>query len=301
MRIDFLGVEAFLSIAERGSFQRAATHLNLSQTALSHRIRKLETDLGVRLFTRTGRQVTLTPAGAELLPGAREMLQNLTASYEALKERGQERQKRLAFGCLPTITTYRLPPLLASFSALRPEISVHIHDNSANEIATLVKNGEAEFGITVLSAARWDLEMTPLMKERYLLLCPEDHPLAQREAVGWSDIEGEPLVRISPQASNRTILDEALGSRREHMRWRYEVQHLATAVSLVAAGIALTVAPSLAVDPAGTPGVRTVAIRNPIVSRTLGLVVRRGYPLSEAANLMLGLIRRDLADRDSEG
>ena len=55
MRIDFLGVEAFLSIAERGSFQRAATHLNLTQTALSHRLRKLEDDLGVKLFTRTTR------------------------------------------------------------------------------------------------------------------------------------------------------------------------------------------------------------------------------------------------------
>ncbi|HEY5278808.1 MAG TPA: LysR family transcriptional regulator [Pseudolabrys sp.] len=63
MRIDFLGLEAFLSIAERGSFQRAAAHLNLSQTAISHRMRKLEDELRLTLLARTTREVTLTRAG----------------------------------------------------------------------------------------------------------------------------------------------------------------------------------------------------------------------------------------------
>ena len=67
-RIDFLGLQAFLAIAERGSFQRAAAQLNLSQTALSHRMKKLEQDLGLKLLLRTTRQVTLTEAGAQLLP-----------------------------------------------------------------------------------------------------------------------------------------------------------------------------------------------------------------------------------------
>jgi DNA-binding transcriptional LysR family regulator len=199
MRIDFLGVEAFLSIAERGGFQRASAHLNLSQTALSHRIRKLEADLGVKLFTRTTRQVSLTPAGVELLPKARAMLENLTESYEALRAQGRERQERLSIGCLPTIATYYLPSLLKEFSRRLPDINVRVHDNSANEIAALVEKGEAEFGITVLSASRWDLEMRPLIKERYVLLCPADHPLAAHASVSWSDFEGAPLVRISPQ------------------------------------------------------------------------------------------------------
>lgn len=68
MRVDFLGLEAFLCIAERGSFHRAAAHLNLSQTALSYRIKRREDDLGLKLLARTTRQVTLTPTGVELLP-----------------------------------------------------------------------------------------------------------------------------------------------------------------------------------------------------------------------------------------
>ena len=69
-RIDYIGLEAFIAIAQLGTFARAADHLNLSQTALSHRIRKLEADIGMRLLLRTTREVSLTEAGQELLPVA---------------------------------------------------------------------------------------------------------------------------------------------------------------------------------------------------------------------------------------
>ena len=289
MRIDFLGIEAFLAIAERGSFHRAAAHLNLSQTALSHRMRKLEDDLGVDLFTRTTRQVALTPAGIDLLPRARRMFDEITASYEALRSRGRERQERLAIGCLPTIATYHLPAVLEAFSAAHPAIRVLVHDTSAQEIADRVQKGEAEFGITVVSAGRWDLELRPLMKEPYVLVAARDHPLAGRPHVTWSDFEGLPLVRISSQTANRAILDEALGSRREAMLWRYEVSHLATAMSLVRRRIALAVAPRLAVDDGATDLV-ALPIRGPAVSRTLGIVSKRGLPLSPPGKTLLDLV-----------
>ncbi len=290
MRIDFLGIEAFLSIAERGSFHRAATHLNLSQTALSHRMRKLEDDLGVALFTRTTRQVALTPAGVELLPRARRMFEEITASCEALRAQGRARQERVAIGCLPTIATNHMPPVLEAFSAAHPAIRVQIHDASAKEIAELVQAGEADFGVTIVSAGRWDLDVRPLMKEPYVLVCAADHPLAGRPQVGWSDIEGLPLVRISSQTGNRAILDEALGSRREAMLWRYEVAHLATALRIVRQRIALAVVPRLAVEGDGSSELRAVPIRGPSVSRTIGILTKRGLPLSAPGKALLDLV-----------
>lgn len=294
VRIDFLGIEAFLSIAERGSFHGAAAHLNLSQTALSHRMRKLEDDLGVKLLTRTTRHVALTPAGLELLPKARAMLENLAASYDLLRQQGREKQERLTIGCLPTIATYYLPLVLQEFSRHFPQISVHICDYSAGQIAEIVQRGEAEFGITIVSANRWDLDMRPLLKEPYMLLCPAAHRLAGRQQVSWADFEGEPLVRISPQTANRAIIDDALGSRREFMAWRYEVQHIATAASLVSAGLALTVVPRLAVNATASQGLSAVPIVNPSVARTVGVVTKRGLPLSEPGEVLLRLITRKL-------
>lgn len=290
MRIDFLGIEAFLAIAESGSFQRAATRLNLTQTALSHRLAKLESDLGVKLFLRNPRQVALTPDGAELLPRARATIENLSESCDALRARGRDKAQNLSIGCLPTLATFYLPDWLKLFAARAPDIMVRVHDNSAAEIVGLVERGEAEFGVTVLTAGRHDLDMKPLAKERYVLLCPADHQLATRDSVEWREFEGAPLVRISPQTANRAIIDEALGPRREFMSWRYEVQHIATAVRLVRAGVALTVAPKIADDAEFAPGIAAVPIRNPAVTRTLGLIARHGFPLSAPAEMFRDMI-----------
>ena len=294
MRIDYLGLEAFLSIADRGSFHRAAAHLNLSQTALSHRMKKLEDDLGLKLLTRTTRQVALTPAGLELLPNARRMLEDMTTSYEALKRQGRERREHLSIGSLPTVATHYLPRLLSEFSRQFPTLTVRVFDNSSGEIAELVQSGQCEFGITIVSANRWDLEIKPLLKEPYILLCRRDHPLAERESVSWSDLDGLSLVRVSTQTGNRIIIDDALGSRREQMNWRYEVQHVATAISLVQAGVGLTVLPRLAIDLATAPELVGLPLRNPAITRTLGIVMKRGSPISPAGEVLKKLIETQM-------
>lgn len=294
MRIDFLGIEAFVSIADRGSFHLAAAHLNLSQTALSHRMKKLEDDLGLKLFTRTTRQLALTPAGLELLPKARRMIDDMVASYDSLRKQGRQGQERLSFGCLPTIANHYLPRILKTLSETYPDLSIRVYDNSASEIAQLVQDGEAEFALTFVSANRWDLDIKPLLKEPYVVLCPDDHPLAQQETVAWSELEGYPLVRISQQTGNRVLIDDALGSRRELMTWRYEVQHVATAVSMVQAHIGLTIVPRLAVDAIHTPGLASRPMRNPSVTRTIGLIMKRGLPPSQAGQLLMSLIEQHL-------
>lgn len=292
MRIDVLGLQAFLSIAERGSFQRAAAHLNLSQTALSHRMRKLEQDLGLKLLVRTTRQVTLTPAGLELLPKARRIIEEVAQTFQELRQRGETQQRRVAVGCLPTLAVHYLPDAIRAFAAAYPDVAVKVFDNSAGEISQLVQSGEADFGITILAASIWDLEVAPLLKEPFVLLVPEEHEFARLNAVGWGQLSGTPLVRISPAAGNRVLIDDALGARRDSLNWRYEVQHVATAAALVRAGVGLTIVPRLAVDIADMPGVVAVRLQSPAIARTLGVVMKRGLPLSPAGEALLKLIEK---------
>ena len=89
MRVDYLGLEAFVAVAELGSFSRAAQRLNLTQTALSHRIRKIEDDLGTRLLVRTSREVSLTMAGQALLPQVRGKLETLAELYGTIRDTGR--------------------------------------------------------------------------------------------------------------------------------------------------------------------------------------------------------------------
>jgi DNA-binding transcriptional LysR family regulator len=297
MRVDFLGLHAFVAIAERGSFQLAAAHLNLSQTALSHRIRKLEEDLGTRLLSRTTRQVSLTPAGVQLLPKVRSAIGELSESLQDLREHGRMRQDNLSIGCLPTIAASYLPAALEAFRGAHHAVAIRIYDNSATEIAELIEAGTIEFGITLVAAHRWDLETDTLTKDPFVLVCPQDAPIARNATATWSDLAGVSLVRISPHTGNRMIIDDALGSRRESLSWRYEVQHISTALSLVRAGLAMTVVPQLALDAGSAHGLRMIPLRNPGVSRQIGIVSKRSTPLSPLAHELRRLIAQEFAAR----
>jgi DNA-binding transcriptional LysR family regulator len=292
MRIDFLGLQAFVSIAERGSFQRAAAHLNLSQTALSHRIRKLEDDLCTQLFTRTTREITLTRTGTDLLPKARRAINEMAASLSEIRDASPPGQTSLSLGCLPTIATNHLPILIRRFQGKHPDVRVRIYDNSATEIGELVSSGAAEFGLTIVAANSWDLHIQTLLKEPFLLVCRQDHPLATASEVDWGDIADTPLIRVSPQTGNRQLIDDALGARREMLKWRYEVQHTATAVSLVEAGVGATIIPRLALNLALSPTLRGVALRNPGLTRSLGIISKRERPLSALATEFRSMIVR---------
>jgi len=149
-------LHAFVAVAERGSFRDAAAHLNLSHTAISHRIRKLEEDLGQKLFVRSSREVSLTQAGIELLPKVKQTLLQLTLSLDELKQKGRSRQSKLSIACLPTIASGRLPHVLKIFQQAYPDVSVEIYDRSASEISDLVERGVVEFGVTIIAAHRWD-------------------------------------------------------------------------------------------------------------------------------------------------
>jgi DNA-binding transcriptional LysR family regulator len=290
MRLDFLGLQAFLAIAERGSFHRAAAHLGITQTALSHRIRKFEDELREKLFIRTTRAVSLTPAGLALLPKARQLLDDAEGLFAELGSRADSRHENVAIGCLPTVAVNVMPTVIAAFRKAYPTTAVRIFDNSASQIAERVQKGEAEFGITILGTGRWDLEIRPLVKEPFMLICPADHPFANRRAVSWADLSGVPMIRVSPQTGNRLLIDDALGARSDSLDWMYEVQHVASAVSLVAAGAGLTVLPRVALDIAGLPQLAAVPLRNPSITRMLGAVTRRGVPLSAPADTLLTLI-----------
>ncbi len=294
MRIDVLGLQAFVSIAERGSFHAAALHLNLSQTALSHRIRKLEESLAVQVLQRTTRQVSLTPAGLALLPKARILFEELGLAIHAVRASVTDTRERVALGCLPTVAMRIMPGVIAEFTRNNPGIEVKIHDNSASDIAEKVQSGAAEFGVTIVSANRWDLQLKPIAKEPFVLVCNRNMPLADHSFVTWPQIEACPLVRISAETGNRILIDDALGSRRETMMWQYEVQRVTTAVSLVRDVAAYAIVPQLAFDVLDDDNLVAIPLRAPIVTRTLGIVTRKGLPLKPQTQILMDLVARSL-------
>jgi DNA-binding transcriptional LysR family regulator len=299
VRIDFLGLQAFLSVAERGSFRKAAAHLNLSQTAISHRMRKFEEEVGIKLIARTTREVTLTRGGIEFLPKAKKAIAELEHSFDELRQQGAKRRDRLDIACLPAFAVHYLPPILSKFRKTHPNVEVRIFETPSAAIAELVGSGDVEFGLSVIQANRWDLEVETISEAGLVLACPRDHAFANKRLVSWKELLDVPLIRVGAKTAIRTIIEDAVAAARLPLNWQYEVQHVETAVNLVEAGLGLAVVPSVDVALHRGRGLVAVPLRSPKVICTYGLVTRRGVPLSFSAAMVRDFLIDGLKSRMS--
>lgn len=292
MKIDTLGVQAFVAIADLGSFRRAADTLHVTQTAITQRLRKLEDFLGVTLIERTTRSIALTQTGRDFLPQARRLLSELADALVEIRETGSAQRGDVSMACVPTVGVQYLPRILQAYSARYPNNRIKILDHASSAVVEAVLRREVEFGITIAGDHHPELLSVPLTEDRYVLICHEDHPLATRRRIAWKQLQSYPLIFAGEVSGNRALLDLALETSGFTLRSFYEVQRSSTAVGLVAQGVGVAVVPRLAIQKGAYSTVRIVELTHPVVSRTLALIVRKTAHLSPAAQALYDMIRK---------
>ncbi|KVH54393.1 LysR family transcriptional regulator [Burkholderia cepacia] len=290
MKIDTLGVQAFVAIADGGTFRQAADTLHVTQTAITQRLRKLETFLGVALVERTTRRTTLTEIGRRFLPQARRLLNELSDALTEIRETGLSQRGDVTIACVPTVGVQYLPRILRAFSAHRPHDRVKILDHASASVLQAVLHREAEFGIGIAGDQHPELVNVPLTSDPYVLVCRDDHPLAKRRRIRWAALQPHPLIFAGEVSGNRGLLDGALKTSGVSLHSFYEVQRSSTALGLVAEGLGAAVVPKLAIQKNAYPMIRTIELVEPAVSRTLVLVTRRSAQLSPAARALYDMI-----------
>jgi DNA-binding transcriptional LysR family regulator len=291
MKIDTLGVQAFVAIAEQGGFQKAADVLHITQTAVTQRLRNLETFLGVTLIERTTRSVALTRIGRDFLPQARRLLDELSTALTEIRETGRAQRGDVSIACVPTVGVRYLPRILQEYALRYPENRVKVLDHASSGVAEAVLRREAEFGINIAGAHLPDLDSVPLVEDEFVLICRDDHPLARRRRVSWRQLEPHPLIFAGQVSGNRVLLDAAIGNGELSLHFNYEVQRSSTAVGLVEEGVAAAVVPRLAMQKGAYPRIHVIPLIEPIVSRTLVLVARKRARLSPAAQALYDMFR----------
>ena len=289
MRInfDFGDLEAFLALVETGSFQRAAHQLNISQSALTRRIQKLETVLGVMLVERTTRSMKLTLAAKEFRSRAAAMLDEAAEALHALGDNSSrfayQRSSTVTVAAVPTATLNILPTAIRDFEAAGHKARIRVHDLSANDVLEAVAQGEADFGINFMGAQEPGLTFQMLMDDEFVLALNRDDPLAKRRRIKWSDIDEDRFIAVWKGSGNRMLIDNALARARQTLSWTYEVRHLSTALALVEAGVGVTALPASAIPAKDHPIITSRPLVEPKVSRTVGVVRRTGGTLPAMA------------------
>ena len=199
-------LRAFVCVAESSSFTAAAALLSLSQSAVSLLIRELESELGLKLLDRTTRSVRMTEAGAELLPVASRVLQDLGAAIAGSRELADRRRGKVRIACSPLQSSLVLPRLIAAFKADHPHITVVLRDTPGGEIVDLVTSGEVDLALAVPPADTTFVTAEPVLTDDLLLIYPNSYGWSSRRRVTWKDIAARPFIALGKHNSTRYLL-----------------------------------------------------------------------------------------------
>ncbi|KPF51937.1 LysR family transcriptional regulator [Novosphingobium sp. AAP1] len=290
LNCEILDLRSLVAVAECRNFVRAAHQLNLSQPALSRRVQKLEALVGEALFERSTRSVRLTPAGQQIMPLVRRLLDEIDTSLLGKMALGERQDGRIVLASIPSATVRFLPSLLEQFGRDYRNVRVRVLDLSATECAEAVRTGAAEFGLALPVSSDADLVFEPLYDDHYGLVCRKDDPLAAIDKPRWEDLVGLRLVTVHTGSGNRTTLDAGLAPLNLDLRWFYEVTRLTSALALVDAGLGASILPRLACEGPEARDLVWKPLQGATIFRTIGVLRRPAVALSPAAHRLLGLL-----------
>ncbi|CAI1982038.1 MULTISPECIES: LysR family transcriptional regulator [Serratia] len=287
-------LRVFVAIARHGSFSRAGEAIGLTQSAVSHSVKELEAEVGVRLLDRTTREVVLTDAGLRLANRVERLLDELQAALLDARSFGVQRSGTVRVATSQTISAHLMPQCIAAGEREYPEIRIMLRDQAQQQVLHSVRNAEVDFGIVVDPVQAVDLECEAVLHEPFLLLCRDDHPFAAQPAVRWSALNGCRLVLQDYASGSRPLIDSALRQQGVEAQVVQEIGHPATLFPMVAEGIGISIFPALAL-PLPEGGRLRVRRLVPEINRALMLVRRKNRSLTPAAEAIWQVARQQAA------
>lgn len=294
MNLSLRHMRAFMALSSLRSFTRAAESCSLTQSAFSALISNLEGDLQVKLFARNTRHVELTVEGQAFLDIVSHLLPETERALGQMRDYVGRRKGRVAVAALPSIASSVLPELIAGFAASHPGIEIVVQDVASAVCVEMVRNRQVDFALCAAVSPRPDIAVETIARDRFYFLCLDSHPLAARERLTLADVIDEPLIGFESNSSIRQHLDAAIYPR-QWLRAR-QVNSLSAAAGFVAAGLGVTIAPTLALPQFTRLRLRAIPLALPLNERDICLVRRAGEDPSIAAEAFLAVVREGVED-----
>ncbi|MBN8949619.1 MULTISPECIES: LysR family transcriptional regulator [unclassified Rhizobium] len=285
-------LQYFVAVAEQGSVTRAAQNLSISQSSVTEALKELESDLGVELFERHPRGLTITHNGHQFLRHATKILATVSDARTSFSGKQNESGGTLNIGVTSLVAGYVLSDLLARYRRACPGVEVSAIEDNGGYLEHLLVGGELDVAVMVISNLRdrMALQAEILETSPYRLWLPMGHPLVSADIISVADISREPLIMLTIDEieENTGKLLTALGAR-PHVAFR--TRSVEAVRSLVATGAGVALLPDLVYRPWSLEGdrieSRDVSGSLPVVQ--VGMVWRKGSSLPQAARDFVGV------------
>ncbi|HZV72173.1 MAG TPA: LysR substrate-binding domain-containing protein [Conexibacter sp.] len=286
-----------LAAIEHGSFSAAADALHLAQPSVSEQIRRLEDELGVALFVRTGRRLVLTEAGRALRPEAEATVAAVARVAEAVADVRELNGGTATFGTFGDVPSWLVANVAATFRRRHPSVRLRIVGLNSSDVADAVREGRVEAGIVVLPVDDDGLDVRPAMRDEVLYASAD---LAHvRAPVAIEQLARVPMILADARWGGQAPMRRQLAVRAQRAGVRIEptieVESVRHALELAARGLGDTVVTARTTRRRGTvpSALHTVAFAEPL-QETFAFISRRGAPLSPAARELIALTEQQL-------
>jgi DNA-binding transcriptional LysR family regulator len=287
----------FRTAANLGSFNAAARALHCSQPAVSEPVRQLERELGVALFARGGRGLTLTSAGRAFLSHAERVSEAADDAMASVGRGRGSRERVVALGTFRNAPYYDIAGLVARFATAYPEGRLLLSGQNSADVATAVRSGELEAGLVVLPVDDRVLDVRRLFRDEIVVISAD--PRRTREAMTLARLAETPLILYDASHGFDDPTRRQLAARAQEagivLTPHFEVEHVETAIQLVERGLGETIAARAVARELSRGAVTTIGLVEPLHD-SFALVTRRDAQLSLGTVTLLELIDDWAAD-----
>lgn len=287
--MDIAALQAFLAIAETGSFSKAAERIYLTQPAISKRIAALEHKLGTSLFDRIGRRVQLTEAGRALFDRSRAILNELEDAKRSLANLSGEIRGAVSLATSHHVGLHRIPQTLKRFRARYPDVRLDLRFMDSEEACHAVVRGDLELAVVTLPPTPIpQLQCELVWNDPLDIVVAPNHALADVRAGNIRTLLDHPAILPGPGTYTREIILKALGAARGKIRVDMTTNYLEVLKMLAAIGLGWTALPRTMID----DDLKVVQIKNmKTIQRSLGIVTHAKRTLSNAGDAIVRMIR----------
>ena len=272
----------FQTLARLQHVTRAAEELSLSQPALSRSISRLEEELGVPLFSRQGRTITLNRYGQLFLARVNRILQEYESGKQELRDLIHPEHGEISLGFLHTLGTSLIPDLIGAFRMKAPTARFQLMQSHSYSLLDHLHAGELDLCLLAKpTKTRLPIQYMPLWNEEIFAIVPLHHPLAEAPSIRLDEIADEPFISLKPGYALRRTTDDAFQQLGVTPNITFEGEEAATVAGLVAAGLGVSLLPDLrGVDKSK---IVQIPVRYPACKREIGMAWVEGRYLSPAA------------------